>query len=769
MSRMLKVFVTGAQQDDVASRAGVSDISRYPAFTVVEAEDGAAADLSGQFLVEDITDQYAIPLGGQLATTIDTSAPRITAAGRTRTHPAYAGARRLAPGPHHYLVQFIGPIKSEWLDQVAAAGGEVVDTRAAFTVVVRADEAGIAAIAGLECVRWTGHLPPASRVELAADPAAAENAPPRTRLLPNSLVVEFFTPREARRGRTALRGLGAKVTADESASGIVVIEQPEGTAAQQRRFVDALSAVHGVRTVRRRAVNRISNDVATSIMRAVPSAGLAAPGLDGSGEVVGICDTGLDVGTTSPVHPDFAGRVKAVLSYPISPDFTPYVKNPGADDGAADLDSGHGTHVAGSAVGDGTASTAIAGQTPIRGVGHKAKLVFQAVEQAIDWKDPADLQQYGRYLLAGIPADISTLFADAYARGVRVHSNSWGGGDAGAYDTQSRQLDAFVWAHPQLTVLVAAGNDGSDADGDGQINLGSVTSPGTAKNCITVGASENLRHGFDAEHYGDWWPQDYPAPPYKAAPMADDPEQVVAFSSRGPTTDGRIKPDVVAPGTWILSTKSTMLSPTATAWSPFPPSKRYFYMGGTSMATPLTAGAVAGLRQYVRASLGVARPTAALLKAALIAGAHRLPGVGAAGAVLDPHQGFGRVDLAAITNPPTGVRVVVDQTRSVQTGQSRTSTVTVASGAEPLRIVLAYSDFPGEQLVNNLNLIVTAPDGTRRVGNQNTAAAPSFDTANNVEVVHIDAPAAGTWTIEVVGSNVPQGPQPYALVVRGRV
>ncbi|MBK7622873.1 MAG: S8 family serine peptidase [Kineosporiaceae bacterium] len=767
---MLKVFVTGAQQDEVAARPGVHDVSRYQAFTVVEADDAVAADLNGQFLVEDITDQYAIPLGGRLGTTIDTSAPRITAAGRTRSHPAYTGARRLAPGPHHYLVQFVGPVKQEWLDQVAAAGGELVDTRAAFTIVVRADESAITAIAGLECVRWTGHLPPAARVDLAADAAADEEAaPPRTRLLPHSIVVEFFTPREARSGRSALRALGAKVTADESASGIVVIEQPEGTAVQQRRFVEALSAVHGVRSVRRRTVNRISNDVATSIMRAVPSAGLAAPGLDGSGEVVGICDTGLDVGTTSPAHPDFAGRVKAVLSYPISPDFTPYVKNPGADDGAADLDSGHGTHVAGSAVGDGTASAAIAGQVPIRGVGHKAKLVFQAVEQAIDWKDPADLQTYGRYLLAGIPADISTLFADAYARGVRVHSNSWGGGDAGAYDTQCRQLDAFVWSHPQLTVLVAAGNDGSDADGDGQINLGSVTSPGTAKNCITVGASENLRPDFDTERYGDWWPQDYPAPPYKGAPMADDPEQVVAFSSRGPTTDGRTKPDVVAPGTWILSTKSTMLSPTATAWSPFPPSKRYFYMGGTSMATPLTAGAVAGLRQHLRTALRVARPTGALLKATLVAGARRLPGIAPAGAVLDPHQGFGRVDLAAITNPPAGVRLVVNQTRSVQTGQSRTTTVTVASAAEPLRIVLAYSDFPGEQLVNNLNLIVTAPDGTRRVGNQSGSAAPSFDTVNNVEVVHVDAPATGTWTIEVVGSNVPQGPQTYALVVRGTV
>src|SRR4029079_5506799 len=130
---------------------------------------------------------------------------------------------------------------------------------------------------------------------------------------------------------------------------------------------------------------------------------------------------------------------------------------------------------------------------------YRARLVFQAVEQALDWKSQANLQRYGRYLLAGIPAAITTIFADAYAKGARVHSNSWGGGEPGVYDGQCRQLDQFVWDHPAMCIVVAAGNDGTDAHGDGQINLGSVTSPGTAKNCITVGACENLRRNFDGE------------------------------------------------------------------------------------------------------------------------------------------------------------------------------------------------------------------------------------------------------------------------------
>ncbi len=762
MDRILKVFVSGRQQDEFAERYEV--VERYDAFVVVDASAVDAQAIGEHYLVEDITDQYAIPLGGEVNSSIDASVPRITARGTTAAHPIYAGAKRLPPGPHHYLVQFIGPVKPEWLAAVAKAGGEVVDAHFGFTVVVRAGQEQIFRIAGLPEVRWAGHLPTAARREV-VDPDAARL--PRTRLLPDTLTVEFFTPREARKARSAVRKLGLRIAADESGAGLLVVEQPTGAAASRRRQLDALSQIHGVRMVRRKAVNRISNDVAVGVMKADAAALTGVPDLDGSGEIVGICDTGFDVGSTSPVHPDFAGRVKSVTSYPIAPDFAAYIHNPGGDDGAADLDSGHGTHVTGSAVGDGTASAALPGQAPIRSLAYRARLVFQAVEQALDWKDPHDLQHYGRYLLAGIPADISTVFADAYAKRARIHSNSWGGGDPGAYDAQSRQLDQFVWDHPTMCIVVAAGNDGTDSDGDGMINLGSVTPPGTAKNCITVGACENLRHAFDAETYSGWWPKDYPAVPYKGAPMADDPDQVVAFSSRGPTADGRIKPEIVAPGTWILSTKSTMLSPTATGWRPFPGSPRYFYMGGTSMATPLTAGAVAVLRQHLRRDRGIGNPTAALLKAVLIAGADRLPNTAPAGAVVDPHQGFGRIDVAAVAKPQDGATLSLQQNRKLHTGQSRRTTVTITNSAAPLRVVLAYNDHPGASLVNNLNLVVTSPEGTVRVGNQADGAAATFDTANNVEVVHIAQPAAGTWTIDVIGSNVPHGPQPYALVVKG--
>jgi hypothetical protein len=91
----------------------------------------------------------------------------------------------------------------------------------------------------------------------------------------------------------------------------------------------------------------------------------------------------------------------------------------------------------------------------------------------------------------------------------------------------------------------------------------------------------------------------------------------------------------------------------------------------------------------------------------------------------------------------------------------------VKSSAQPLRIALAWSDAPGPTIVNNLNLIVTAPDGRKLVGNQRRNGPPTLDKTNNVELVHVDKPAAGTWTLDVVASNVPRGPQDFALVAIG--
>ena len=161
----------------------------------------------------------------------------------------------------------------------------------------------------------------------------------------------------------------------------------------------------------------------------------------------------------------------------------------------------------------------------------------------------------------------------------------------------------------------------------------------------------------------------------------------MAFSSRGPTLDGRIKPDVVAPGTFILSTRSTRLAPNNFAWGAYPANHAYFHMGGTSMATPLVAGCLALIRQHLRATWAIASPSAALLKAVLIAGSVRLPGQVPSGVQLDPAQGFGRVDLDRSLRRMK----IAAEGAGLQTGQSASRTLTITGARRALRIVMAYS------------------------------------------------------------------------------
>lgn len=768
MNRILKVFCTGADQEKIAEK--YPTVEAYDGFVLVEIDEFKQDEIARLYPIEDITDQYSIRMVGQ---EIDTSLPRVDAKGKTRAHPAYKGLKRLAPGPHHHLIQFIGPIKAQWLDQVKKSGGEPRMPFEAFSYIVRADAQALSRIAMLPFVRWVGHLMHNHRLanSLIDQVAGREDTSaslPRTHLIPDTYVIEFFNAKDLRSAAPEIKALGFNILDRDHPAAILVVKDPKGGAGARKRLRE-LSAVHGVRYIRKQTIKRTSNDVATRIMGMSGSISDSGLGLTGEGEVIAICDTGLDTGDRQNIHKDFSGRVKKIFSYPITRFYRPYIKNPGADDGPADLDSGHGTHVAGSAVGDGAASMETSsGTAPIRGLAHKAKLVFQAVEQEMQWKNPSFYNDYGRYLLSGIPNDLEKLFADAYGQGARIHSNSWGGGEPGEYDSQSRQLDNFVWEHKDFCVLVACGNDGTDNDGDGQINPMSVTSPATSKNSITVGACENLRTDFDFNTYGRWWPSDYPVAPFRNDPMADNPDQVVAFSSRGPTQDGRTKPEVVAPGTFILSTRSTRIAQNNTAWSAYPPNRLYFFMGGTSMATPLTAGAMGLIREFLRIHQGIQSPSAALMKATLIAGTQRLAGYGAPGALVDNNQGYGRVHLNTVLAPAAPAEAVfMEETPGLETGEVFRANIQIQSSDVPLRAVMAYSDYPGSALINNLNLILIAPDGRRFVGNQSADGALTMDVKNNVEVIHAPNPDTGAWAIEVVGSNVPRGPQDFALVCLG--
>ncbi|MGO0061536.1 S8 family serine peptidase [Brevibacillus fluminis] len=444
------------------------------------------------------------------------------------------------------------------------------------------------------------------------------------------------------------------------------------------------------------------NNVAGGIIHADK---LADTGYTGANQIVGVIDTGLDSGKKATLHPDLQGQVKELIAV--------------SRKGDASDPNGHGTHVAGSIVGTGAASDG-----KVKGMAPDARLIFHSV---LDEGDS----------LAIDDDNLTAMLTEAYDGGARIHSDSWGEAyGSGEYDSDAQEMDCFVWEHPDMAILVAAGNDGSDE--------GTISSPATAKNVIAVGASESVRPALKDR-------------------SADNPDDIAYFSSRGPTIDGRIKPDVVAPGSMILSLRSQLAAEGEASADQGIDPNFYTYLSGTSMATPILAGGVAQIRQFLQEN-GTSDPSAALIKAMVINGADDLNQDTMA-------QGFGRANLLSAI----AASCIDEQTDGLQTGNQRTYTVQVTDPDQPLIATLAWTDAPGsvtalDQLVNNLDLTIETPGGEIYRGNDREAPYDDeADETNNVERVIIPHPEKGTYTITVNGVNIPIGPQPFALVANATI
>lgn len=470
--------------------------------------------------------------------------------------------------------------------------------------------------------------------------------------------------------------------------------------------------------------------------------------VDGTGIIVAVADSGLDSGTNdSTMHPDFRDHIVDIISFSMTSAEATWCGSV-ADDGASDID-GHGTHVAGSVLGDGTDSSG-----NIKGIAPEARLYFQAVGAWCANGDDPSTPGDERYSLMGLPADIAELFDPAAENGSRVHTNSWGSTSSGfgVYTLRSIQADIGARDHQNMTILFAAGNSGVDTTpSNGEIDDDSLGSPATAKNVFSVGASENDRPSLSYI-----WGPSYNSPINNDL-RADNINGMAAFSSRGPVDDGRIKPDISAPGTYVLSTKSR--STTDVGWLAYNTS--YTYMGGTSMATPLTAGATALLLEHLIDNRGHLDPSSALVKAIFAASATDMSGQyssatnGAGEIAPNNHEGWGRVDLRNALN----ATFIEDE--SVSTSDSRGWSFNIPASAPDLNIVLSWIDpesttIASVNLVNDLDLAIKDPSGTW------TELSNDRDNLRGLKFAN---PAQGTWEVHVNGTSVPTGPQYFALAI----
>ena len=438
----------------------------------------------------------------------------------------------------------------------------------------------------------------------------------------------------------------------------------------------------------------LMNDVAvTNIamnVRDVWKSGDAPEGLSGDGQFVTTSDSGIDTGDPETIHEDLRDRICGFK----------VVKNAKERD-----ENGHGTHTAGSIVGNGTKSDG-----RIRGVAWGAQLYA--------WFCGGN----GGEILT--PDKVDELFRpDQENFPAYIHSASWGSDAGGVYNKRCVDIDKYVWENPEFLPVFSAGNAGNDGDGD-EMTIGS---PAAAKNVLAVGATQNAR----AKRLGEKCEN-------------GDPSVTAEYSSRGPCKDGRIKPDVAAPGTQVLSTRAYGVEYSYGVDS----NTNYAYDTGTSMACPLTAGAVALVREWLMrrtdefADEDGKRPTAALMKAIVTGGAK--------GAALpDNDQGWGRVDLAETLAPSNRAVKLIDRIPFAHK-EDFTWLVTTTNDA-PLDVQLAWIDAPGSestgddavpQLVNNLDLTVRPVDNDDAVlyGNGGTEA----DVLNNVESVRLSGSGTGT-------------------------
>lgn len=655
-------------------------------------------------------------------------------------------ARRLAvpaaaSGGGYYIIQFTGPVQAAWKADLEARGVVLFDYIPQHAFIAKVDESQVPTIQALDTVRWVGAYEPEYRLSgtvYDVTPGELEASGGTV-----ALQVLAFPGENASDLSVAVRDLGGTVgDISESKWGIKLRVDMPVTA------IDGLKGISGVKWVESAPDHRTNNNVATSIVRARGVRGKtwsAGGKLYGEGQIVAICDSGLDTGVIGTIHEDFdngAGGSRVLANVVLS--------------GASQQDtSGHGTHVAGIVAGNGKASGADPAtddypDTSYAGIAPKASLYVQSAGSSS-----------GDSSLPGIPSDLTNLFQPAYDAGARIHSNSWGNTGVGDYDSESLTVDQFAWTNKDFLVLYAGGNNGNDLDYNGVIDQYSQDTPGTAKNCLTVGASESLRSsgGFSTRAYSTLRTS-FATDPIGSDLPSDRPDGMAAFSNRGPTVDGRYKPEIVAPGTDIISTRSS--AQVGNGWGAY--NDKYYYSGGTSMATPVVAGAAALMREYLIDEEGIASPSAALVKTSLIHGATSItPGqygdgdTKEVGDAPDPAQGWGRLNLEGAMNI-SSERVVdfndVTASPVTDTSYSRTFTYSVADSGEPFRATLGWTDYPGSTvasggLVNDLDLRVQKPDGSWAYPD-NARNLSSFERVDYLD----GASVSGFYTGEKIGVRV---------------
>jgi subtilisin-like proprotein convertase family protein len=463
----------------------------------------------------------------------------------TRPGPAIPDHLRAQGDPGSYLVQARGPIDNAFRSLLQAAGAQIVSYIPNNAYLVRVSGEVAQELEAASQIQAVLPYEPYYKLKLSLLKLAVAQDP----LPDNSGLNVLLFADAGQTTRADLEKLGARILGDEERS-------PFGPVLRVLPPADGLAAIAGlpgVQEVEWTLLRASANDFSRARI------GVAADsvttntylGLSGSNVLVNINDSGVDA-----THPDLKPRV--------SGDFPTTLVDP----------NGHGTHVAGIIASSGGKSSTVTNasgpngpyagtNTYFRGMAPAANLfVLPVGMETKPFTDGATLSW---------PSD-GYLQETAAQTNAFISNNSWNyvGNDSQTYDLHAASYDAAVrdalpavpGSQPLLLVFSAGNSGGGNSDGTAG-NADTINSPGTAKNVITIGAIEQFRNITNQV-----WKCIPPNSTNSCATnqpwlsMTDANDQVASFSSRGPVgvgiegTSGRFKPDLVAPGTFVISTRS---------------------------------------------------------------------------------------------------------------------------------------------------------------------------------------------------------------------
>lgn len=638
------------------------------------------------------------------------------------------------------IVQFQGPIRDAWLDRLKETGARIVEYVASNAYVVSVEGPARASLDEFRhdrSVQWIGAYHPWLRLA----PGLRDRAVNGTgvtevvvQVLAEEGAVELVTEMIARR----LELLRPPAPVAQYLN--LTLRAPDRVLADLARnpWVFGIEAWYP---------ERLLDEAQGQIMAGNLNAGgtgpsapgylawLAGKGFTGTGQfafAVDVVDDGVDRGSTTDINVEFrAGGVVSGASRLV-------YNNNYTSDALADGGGGHGNLNA----------SIIGGYNGLTGAAYEDAGGYNYGLGIAPFVQIGNSKVFANSGAGQFNQSTATRLANAYNGGARFSSNSWGQtsgnnytSDAQAHDNAVRDALTGTSLNQELSIIFAAGNSGSGAN--------TVRPPATAKNIITVAAGENQRQtGTDGCGIGNTG--------------ADNVKDIISFSSRGPCSDARKKPDIAAPGTHIegAASRSTNYNGSGVCNQYWPAGQTlYAWSSGTSHSCPATAGAAALTRQYF-VNQGFGTPSPAMVKNWLMTTATHMTGVGANDTLWSNSQGMGRVDLGRAFGGTASVRV--DQTQILgATGNTYTTSGSISSSSQPFRVGLVWTDksgpTTGNAYVNNLDLEVTV-NGTLYRGNvfsgAGSIAGGTADVRNNGEFVFLAAGTTGSYSIVVRATNI---------------